>query len=121
MFKKLLKKLYLKHCDPDLVGLTRKQMQGVVQEFKVDELDPSERKIIANEAITVLQNPAFLAAMNNVKRRLMAHIQEEAPDATVIFVDRWCINGASMVQEELENYAMIDLEVREPFNQHNPI
>lgn len=105
MFKKLIRKLYFKYCSPDIVAMTRLQMLGTSQAVEVLDLPHSERKLIAQEARTLIESEVLKLAFNNVKSRVMRHIQNEAINAEVIFYDRFSINGASLVEDELKSFA----------------
>lgn len=112
MFKKLITKLYNKYCTPkyNIVELTKVQMLGTTQPTEVLDLPNSERKQIADEAKTILDSEVFKLAVNNVKQRLMMHIQLEAPTAEIIFYDRFSINGVALVEDELRSYSDFTLE-----------
>lgn len=106
--KKLIKKfaiwLYLKCVEPDLVAITRKQLQGLTEPVRLIDLDGESREVISNEAKTVLKNVAFQLAVNNIKNSLLRHIQLEAPDIETIKYDRFSINGVSLIEDELNFY-----------------
>lgn len=109
MFKKLIEKLYKKYCKPQLsvVELTRLQMLGTSQSIEVLDLPLSEVKQISEEAKTLLQSAVLKMAFDNVKNRVMRHIQNEAQTAEIIFYDRFTINGVSLVEDELKGFANI--------------
>lgn len=121
MLKKFIDKLYLKWGSHNIVAMTREQMTGVNQEFKIEELGEKDQKILAVDAKVVLESPAFKIAVDNVKTRIMRHIQNEAPSADVIFYDRFSINGVNLVEEELRNYAELDFQPNEEFNPYKAI
>lgn len=111
MLKKIIKKLYLKYCSADLVAVTRIQMGATPFEvYDLDELPNNERKDISKEADYLLNNAVFKMAVSNVKARLMAHIRDEAPDATAIFCDRFSINGVYLLEQELDSYLYLQEE-----------
>ncbi len=118
MFKKLINWLYKKYGSQDIVAMTKQQIFGTTQELQLEELGAADQKQLATEAEMVLRSPAFLMAINNVKRRLMTYIQDEAPDAQAIFLTRFSINGVKLVEEELQNYTDLDVQSYQPFNKH---
>lgn len=121
MLKKFIDKLYQKWGTPNVVEMTRIQLTGTAQRFEVDALGLVDRKTVVGEATALLQNEILLMAFNNVKHRLLTHIQEEAPTAEAIFLDRFSINGVSLVEEELQSFAELDIQPDEPFNKHEGV
>ena len=121
MFQKFIDKLYEKWGSRDVVAMTRTQLLNTTQEFQVEELGLVDRKQVATEAAALLKNEILLMALNNVKRRLMTHIQEEAPTAEAIFLDRFSINGVNLVENELQSYAELDLQPDEKFDRYGAV
>jgi hypothetical protein len=117
MFKKTIDWLYWKYGSHNIVALTRAQMVGTTHGLEIGELGLVDRKQLANESQVILDSPAFKLAINNVKSRIMRHIQEEAADTTEIFYDRWTINGVKKIEEELEEYAEMDVQPTEKFDE----
>ncbi len=105
MLKKLIKKLYLKYCEPDLVSMTRLQMLGTTQSVDVLDLPNTERKEISDEAKMLLESEVLKLAFSNVKNRCMNHIQTQAETTDIILHDRFSINGACLVEDELNAFA----------------
>lgn len=116
MFKKFANWLYRKYGDRDVVSMTRIQLLGTTHKFDIEELPPPDRKRIATEAKMLLESPAYLMAINNVKRRVMTHIQDTAENADVIFYDRMIINGVKLLEEEIQDFASIDEQPTEMFD-----
>ena len=121
MFKKLITRLYKKYGQPDVVSMTREQMQGVTHEFDISSLQGKDQVLVAKSAKDVLANEVFQMAVNNVKDRVMKHVREEAGSAEIIFYDRFTINGVSLLVEELEDYASMDEVVEGSYNKFAPI
>ena len=120
MFKTIIKKLYFKYYgEPDVVAMTRTQLMGVPMTPEVLDLPLPEQKQIAEEAQMILSSEVFKLAVNSVKNRLLKHIQNEAATADIIFLDRFSINGADMVKEELESYAGFEIDSHEEFDKHD--
>lgn len=116
MFKKLITHLYRKYGQPDIVAVTRMQMLGTPQAVEVLDLPLPERKLISQEAKTLLDSHVLKLAFSNVKNRIMKHIQNEAPTAEVIFYDRFSINGVALIEDELNSYADFSVEDKEEFD-----
>jgi 2-methylisocitrate lyase-like PEP mutase family enzyme len=112
--------MYLKYGQPDLVSLTRIQTAGV-NRVVVPELTKDEQKAVAAEARTILNSETFKLVYNNVTARLLFHIQTEAPDLTAIMYDRYSINGAALIREELEELAENEQAPEEEFDQYSII
>lgn len=121
MLKKLITKLYLKYGQPDMVALTREQLQGTRPVMIPSELPLDEQKAVAADARTVLNSVAYQMAHNNVTARLLYHIQTQAPDLTAIMYDRYSINGAALIREELEEMAENPENPDDTFNPHDLI
>lgn len=123
MFKKLIEKLYKKYCAPkySIVEMTRIQMLGVPQSVEVLELPPTERKQIAEEAKMLLESEVLRLAINNVKRRVMTHIQNEAQTAEIIFYDRFTINGVCLLEDELNSYSEFNPDKNDPLDEFEVI
>lgn len=121
MFKKIIDWLYIRCGSKNIVACTRLQMLGTNQEFQVEELGEVDRKSLALDAVMVLQSPAYQTAVNNVKGRIMKHIQEDAPNANVIFYDRFTINGVKLIEEELASYAEMDVQAQEQYDRYKMI
>lgn len=120
MFKKLVKRLYEKYYPQKLsvVEMTRLQMLGTPLSPDILDFPDSEKKQIAEEARMLLTSEVLRLAINNVKNRAMKHIQNEAQTAEIIFYDRFTINGACLVEDELRAYADMMFDGGEEFNEH---
>jgi hypothetical protein len=120
-FKRWVKRLYVKYGQPDLVALTRIQTAGIGRKVELGDLTKEEQKMIAAEARTILNSETFKLVYNNVTSRLLFHIQTEAPDLTAIMYDRYSINGAALIREELEEYAENAVLPEEDFDKYSII
>lgn len=123
MFKKLIEKLYFKYCTPkySIVEMTRLQMLGTAQSIPVLDLPANDRKAIAQEARTILTSAVLKMAFDNVKQRVMKHIQNEAQTAEIIFYDRFTINGVCLVEDELESYLEVGPDNDDDFDESEAV
>lgn len=104
--------LYLKYGSKDIVAMTRKQMFGVdLSSGGLDftNLPEEEKRAIANGAREIIENPIFDMVINVVKERFMRHARDLAEGELQMFCDRFSINGAACVVEEM-NFMANSLE-----------
>lgn len=118
MFKKFIDWLYVKYGSENWVALTRIQLQGTTFEHSPEDLGEADRRVVADEAKTILRNEIFKLALNNVKARIEEHIRNVAPTAEIIFYDRMSINGVKLLEEELISYAEVQEEDQSEFDEH---
>ena len=118
MFKKLISKLYLRYCEPDLVRMTRIQLMGVQEEAKLTKLSQTEIREFITESQTILASEVFKVALNNVKVRLRDYIQNEAPTFKSLLFARYTINGVGLIEEELIKYSNSELDIEGDFDEH---
>jgi hypothetical protein len=121
LLKKIVTRLYEKYGDVNWTKMTRLQLQGTTFEQSPENLNEKDRKVVANNANTVLRNEAFKLAINNVKSKLENHIRYEATDAQMIFYDRMTINGVALLENELQSYADMDIHSQEPYNKFSAL
>jgi len=115
--------LYLKYGSKNIVAMTRAQFFGVnlnSGDIDLSELPEPEKLHIAIEAKGISENPVFKMAVDMVKNRFMRHARDLADGELEMFCDRFSINGASMVQEELVRLSGLIVddrkEAEEPFS-----
>lgn len=108
--------LYFRFGTRDIVAMTRLQMMGVdltIGEANLDNIALNEKMAIANEAQSILDSGVFKMAVDIVKERFMRHARDQADGELQMFCDRFSINGASMVWEEIDRLSKLVAEPQE--------
>lgn len=98
--------------------MTRLQTVGITMATEVMDLPATDKKQISDEAKTLLESVVLKMAIDNVKHRALTDIQMRAPTAETIFYDRFTINGAALVEDELRAYADMEFDEGEEFDKH---
>lgn len=104
MIKRLIRYLFMKYCEPDLIAITREQLKGVDVEFEQEEINNLSREVFV-EADIILKSEAFKFVVKSVKAKQRQMIAEQAGDMTQVFFGRATINGVCLMQDKMESLA----------------
>lgn len=117
MFKNLIRKLYLKYCDPDIVAMTRQQLE-CFNEFKKVELSDDEKEKVSREAQDLQRNSFLLSLFDEVVTEIKENMLLKT-NAEFIIYDRFSINGVNLLKEKLAKYANLVPTKDEEFDQYS--
>ena len=104
ILQKFITKLYLKFCEPDIVGMTRKQLGLFDNAIDIEKMSRESRDKYYTEAQVLLNNDVLNNILNElvdgVKDNVWYHLDDE-----LIGYERFSLNGLHLVKERIELYA----------------
>lgn len=107
--KKLLRKfanwLYLRFGTIDIAAMTRLQIQGNIERTKFENLHPNEKQRIFSESKLLQKNEVLQQIIDEIVHEQEQHIIYHANTESVVFADRFSINGATLIRERIQKYA----------------
>ena len=118
MIKKLIRYLYYKFCDPDLVKMTRTQLGLFNKPVDFSILSYDEQQDYYLYADELLKNDHFNFIVDN----LIQDVKEDMfykTEADNIIYDRFTINGIHLLKERLHYMAMKIKEQEEQYDKHS--
>lgn len=112
--KKLIKNLYYKYCDPDVVTMTRDQLGLFNDSLDLGKLSKEEQKIYRLKAKDFSRDKYLTGIMSMLVREILYDCKV-GPDGQMpvlkptaaIEKDRYSINGLSLLKEKFEELAVV--------------
>jgi len=116
MFKRLIKYLYWKYCDPDIESMTRKQL-GLFNKPKQLE-SKEEQDIFYIEAQALTKNSALTFILDELVDEIENGIIYVTETKNIPF-DRFSINGVSVLKERIEAYGSLAPDLTVEFDKYS--
>jgi len=101
--KKLIKYLYHRFCEPDVVSMTRKQLGLFANPINVSNLAANEQDVFCQRCKDLLMNDTFNQVCDEVVDGIKDQMFHNTESKYLIY-DRFSINGVALIKERLEAY-----------------
>lgn len=113
---KIIDWFYRRYGSRDIVAMTRRQLLGTTfnsSGLDFNDLPVNEKTGVSSQAKGIIENPVFKMAIDIVKDRFMKHARDQADGELQMFCDRFSINGADMVWEQMKFMSELEGEQKE--------
>jgi len=120
----IIKKLYWKYCDPDIVAMTRIQLHGIGSAIDLTAMSDSKRKNYIQHCYELSRDVILNDIINRICREQTNEAINRANDWMQTCFARFTINGAALVQERITAFASeyVDKsQQNKPINKHSVI
>ncbi len=117
MFKKLIKRLYLKHCEPDLAAISREQLRAFDSPVLLDELKDKEKDVYYDGARKLKEDKTLKYVLEKLVEEIKDGVWHRSVNEQIVW-DRFTLNGVYMVKERIEALASLIPEKEEEFDKH---
>lgn len=114
--KDLIRKLYFRFCDPDIVAMTRKQLELFRMPLDLSVMTADEQDKFASRIKDLLKNDDLQTIINMVVNEIKENMVMKTQAQNIIY-DRFSINGISLLTEKMQEVSQRVEEVdNEPFD-----
>ena len=117
MIKKIIRYLYYRFCDPDIVSMTRRQLELFDKPQDLDSLAANVRELYFHDAQRLLEDASLKQILDETIDDIKENMHLVTEDKFIIF-DRFSINGISLIKEKIELYASKVPQDPETFDKH---
>lgn len=115
-FKDLIRKLYFTHCDPDIVAMTRKQLELFRAPLDLKKMPKADREKFAHRSKELMKNQTLNQIFDMTVAAIENDMQYKTQDKNIIY-DRFSINGVALAREKIMQVAsMVAEEDNEEFD-----
>lgn len=119
-FIKLINFLYRKYGTPDVVRMTRIQLELFKNSIPFESLTDEQKERYCREANALLNNHFFLNVLNETVDGIKESMVLKTEAQNIVY-DRFSINGLVLLRERITNYALQKNEGEEEFDKFESI
>ena len=121
MLKKIVRWLYTRYGEPDIVGMTRVQMYSVNPNIDMEGMNADQLKMYAQKALILQEDEVLNDILNQVCNEQAEFVIGQAQTWEQALCGRFTINGVALVRERIQNAAAAANTKTENFNVHNVV
>ncbi len=116
----LINYLYKKYGTPDVIGMTRFQLELFKNPIAFDEMAKSQKDKYCKEAQNLMANNVLNNILDEVVEGIKKNMLLVTDDKNIIY-DRFSINGLFIFKERLQSYAAQAEQQEEEFDQYEAL
>lgn len=107
--KDLIRKLYFRFCEPDIVAMTRRQLELFRAPLDLTKLPKDDREKFGRRTKDLLNNKTLNQNMDMVIDQIKGDMTMKTQPQNIIY-DRFSINGISLLKEKMTEIASMNTE-----------